>query len=39
LQYAVGHCHGEESLHIVDPGVFVGLLPPYGEVVSNSVQQ
>jgi hypothetical protein len=24
----VGGCHAEKSLHVVDPGVFVGLLPP-----------
>jgi hypothetical protein len=35
----VGRCHAEESLHVVDPGVFAGLLPPDGEVVNNSVQQ
>jgi hypothetical protein len=33
----VGRCHAEESLHVVDPGVFAGLLPPDGEV-DNSVQ-
>jgi hypothetical protein len=37
LQYVVRHYHAEESLH-VDPG-FAGLLPPYGEVVENNVQQ
>jgi hypothetical protein len=35
----VGRCHAEESLHVVDPGIFAGLLPPDGEVVDNSVQQ
>jgi hypothetical protein len=41
LQCVVGRCHAEESLHVVDPGVFAGLLPPEGEVFdnSNSVQQ
>jgi hypothetical protein len=39
LQCVVGRCHAEESLHVVDPGVFAGLLPPGGEVVDNSVQQ
>jgi hypothetical protein len=39
LQCVVGHCHAEESLHVVDLGVFAGLLPPDGEVVNNSVQQ
>jgi hypothetical protein len=31
--------HAEESLHVVGPGVFAGLLPPDGEVVDNNVQQ
>jgi hypothetical protein len=35
----VGRCHAGESLHVVDPGVFAGFLPPDGEVVDNSVQQ
>jgi hypothetical protein len=39
LQCVVGRCHAEESLHVVDPGVFAGLLPPDGEVVDSSVQQ
>jgi hypothetical protein len=39
LQCVVGRCHAAESLHVVDPGVFAGLLPPEGEVVDNSVQQ
>jgi hypothetical protein len=39
LQCVVGHCHAEASLHVVDPAVFAGLLPPHGEVVDNSVQQ
>jgi hypothetical protein len=39
LERVVGRCHAEESLHVVDPGVFAGLLPPDGEVVENSVQQ
>jgi hypothetical protein len=34
-----GRCHAEGSLHVVDPGVFAGLLPLEGEVVDNSVQQ
>jgi hypothetical protein len=37
LQRVVGRYHAEESLHVVDPGVFAGLLPPDGEVVDNSV--
>jgi hypothetical protein len=39
LQCVVGHCHAEESLHGIDPGVFAGLLPPDSEVVDNSVEQ
>jgi hypothetical protein len=39
LQCVVGRCHPKESLHVVDPGVFAGLLPRDGEVVNNSVQQ
>jgi hypothetical protein len=39
LQCVVGRCHAEESLHVVDPGVFAGLIPPDGEVVDNSVQK
>jgi hypothetical protein len=39
LQCVVGCCHTEESLHVVDPGVFAGLLPLDGDVVDNSVQQ
>jgi hypothetical protein len=39
LQCVAGRCHAEESLHVVDPGVFAGLLPSDGEVVDNSVQQ
>jgi hypothetical protein len=39
LQCVFGCCHSEESLHVVDPGVFAGLFPPDGEVVDNSVQQ
>jgi hypothetical protein len=39
LQCVVGRCHAEESLHVVDPGVFAGLLPADGEDVDNSVQQ
>jgi hypothetical protein len=35
----VGCCHVEEILHVIDPGVFAGLLRPEGEVVDNSVQQ
>jgi hypothetical protein len=35
----VWRCHAEELLHLVDPGVLAGLLPPEGEVVDNSVQQ
>jgi hypothetical protein len=37
--FMVGTHHTEESLHVVDPVVFAGLLPPHGEVVDNSVQQ
>jgi hypothetical protein len=33
----VEHCHAEESLHVIDPGVFAGLLAPDGEVIDNSV--
>jgi hypothetical protein len=39
LQCMVRHCHAEESLHVVDLGVFAGFLPPDGEVVDSSVQQ
>jgi hypothetical protein len=39
LHCVVRRCHGEESLHVVDPGGFAGLLPPNGEVVDNIVQQ
>jgi hypothetical protein len=39
LQSVVGRFHTEESLHVVDPGVFVRLLPPDDEVVDNSVRQ
>jgi hypothetical protein len=39
LQRVVVRCHAEESLHVVDPGVFAGLLLPDGEVVDNCVQQ
>jgi hypothetical protein len=39
LQCVVGRCHAEESLLVVDPDVFTGLLPPDGEVVDNRVQQ
>jgi hypothetical protein len=35
----VGSCHDEESLHVVDSGVFAGSLPPDGEVVENIVRQ
>jgi hypothetical protein len=38
LQCVVGHCNAEESLHVVAPGIFAGLLPPDGEVVDNSIQ-
>jgi hypothetical protein len=31
--------YAEESLHVVDPGVSAGLLPPDGEIVDNRVQQ
>jgi hypothetical protein len=31
LQCVVGRCRAEESLHVVDPGVFAGLLPSGGE--------
>jgi hypothetical protein len=36
FQCVVGRWHAEESLHVVEPGVFAGLLPPDGEVVDNS---
>jgi hypothetical protein len=39
FQCVVRRCYAEESLHVVDPGVFDGLLPPNCEVVDNSVQQ
>jgi hypothetical protein len=39
LQCVVGSFHAEESLHVVELGVFAGLLPPDGEVVDNGVQQ
>jgi hypothetical protein len=39
LQCVFGHRHAEESLHVVDPGVFAVLLPPVGEVVDRSVWQ
>jgi hypothetical protein len=39
LQCEVGRCHAEESLHIVNPGVFAGLLFPDAKVVDNSVWQ
>jgi hypothetical protein len=39
LQCVVGRCHVKKSLHVVNLGVFPGLLPPDGEVVDNSVQQ
>jgi hypothetical protein len=39
LQCLVGLCPAEESLHVVDLGVFVRLLPPDGEAVDNSVKQ
>jgi hypothetical protein len=37
----VGHCHAGESLHVIGPGVFAGLLPPGSDivVVDNSIQQ
>jgi hypothetical protein len=35
----VGRRHADESLFVVDPRVFAGLLPPDGKVVDNSVQQ
>jgi hypothetical protein len=35
----LGFFNTEESLNLVDPGVFAGLLSPDGEVVGNSVQQ
>jgi hypothetical protein len=35
----VGLRHAEESLHVVDPGVFAEFLPPDSEVFDNSVQQ
>jgi hypothetical protein len=39
LQCAVGRCHAEELLHVVDPGDFTRLLPPDSEVVDNNIQQ
>jgi hypothetical protein len=39
LQCVVGRCHAKESIHVVDLGVFAGLLPPGGEVVDSSVQE
>jgi hypothetical protein len=39
LQCVVGLCHDEESLHVVDPGVFPALLPPDGEVIKKGVLQ
>jgi hypothetical protein len=39
LQCVVGRCHAEESLHVVDLGVFAVLFPPDGEAVDNTVQQ
>jgi hypothetical protein len=39
LECLVGRCHAEDSLHVVDPGVLAGFLPPDDEVVDNSVQQ
>jgi hypothetical protein len=38
LQCVVGRCHAEESLHVVDPRVFAGLLPPDDKVVDNGIQ-
>jgi hypothetical protein len=35
----VGRCHAEESLHVVDPGAFVGMFPPDSEVVNSSIRQ
>jgi hypothetical protein len=35
----VGRYYAGESLRVVDPGVFAGLLPPDGEVIDNNVQQ
>jgi hypothetical protein len=31
--------YAEESLHVIDPGILAGLLPPDGEVVDDSVQE
>jgi hypothetical protein len=39
LQCVVRLCHVEESLHVINLGVFAGLYPPDGEVDDNSVQQ
>jgi hypothetical protein len=39
LQCVVRCCHAEESLQVINPGVFAGLLTPDGEVIDNSVQQ
>jgi hypothetical protein len=38
LQCVVRCCHVEESLHVIEPGVLAGLLPPDSEVVDSSVQ-
>jgi hypothetical protein len=38
-QCVIGCFHAEESLHVIDPGVFARVLPPDGEVVNNSIQQ
>jgi hypothetical protein len=32
LQCVVGRCHTIKSFHVVDSGVFAGLLPPGGEL-------
>jgi hypothetical protein len=39
FQCVFGRWLSEESVHVVDPGIFAGLLPSDGEVVDKSVQQ
>jgi hypothetical protein len=39
MQCVAGRIHAEESLHVVDPGVFPGFRHTEGEVIDNSVQQ
>jgi hypothetical protein len=37
--YMVGRFRAEESLHVVEPGVFAGLLTPDDEIIESSVEQ